>query len=190
MKSMDSIYKATRFKNDELEYLKKSVLYKHFIKLINSDVIINYNEIVNMNLDFTYLRILLKYYSDKLINKKFRIEIMGSYTELTFLTIITSKFRNMDEFEQAIELYYKYGEKYKNTKYTYTDCHNICISLYFKTIYSRIFVQYWLKGIFRKIYQKRIIYIASLLAKSNIKLSDDIINEFVIFKFESIFIYK
>ena len=138
MKSMDSIYRATRSKDDELEYLKKSVLYKHFIKLINSDAVISYNELVNMNLDFTYLRILLKYYSNKLINKRFIIEFIGLNTKTTFLTIIINKFHNTDEFKQVAELYFKYGGKFENTVYDYTAFSNrdTRISLYFKVIYN------------------------------------------------------
>ena len=54
---------------------------------------------------------------------------------------------------------------------------NIRISLYFKVIYYKIFAQYWLKKIFRR---RKIIYMIALI-KSNIKLSYDIIEEFIIF---------
>ena len=171
---MDSIYRATRLKNDELEYLKTYSFYKS----INFDTI-TYDEINNMSINFTYFRILLKYHSDKLINKKFEKKFIGSYVEQSFLNIIINKIC-IDEFKQVIELYYKYGGKYGIMEYEYGCLYydnNIRISLYFKVIYYKIFAQYWLKKIFRR---RKIIYMIALI-KSNIKLSYDIIEEFIIF---------
>ena len=172
--------------NSELEYLKTHIYYEQLIKLITYDGLYrlkDFNSTYNINFSFTFLKISLKYYSDRLINKIFLYEdVNGLYWGPTFLSIITHNFYHTSEFKQSVELYYKYGGKYdKNVTDIYSDSNMIFESLYFKAIYSRIFTRYWLKKIFRKIYQKRAIYMAVLLAKSNIKMSNFVIPEFLNF---------
>ena len=170
--------------NSEIEYLKTRAYYKQLIKLINYDdsVKIDYFiELYYSYFDLTFLRLSLKYYSDKLINKKFVFHtINNTNLKVTFFEILENKFdcMSLNEYKQFIELYYKYGGKYiKVGPFSYEKYDMICKSLYLKIIYSKIFVRYWIKKIFHR---RRIIYMIALI-KSNIKLSDDIIEEFIIF---------